>query len=478
MTGKLAVTLSAALLAILAAALWMFSRATESRFEREIDSRLETSWRRLAAQCGEAWGPNFRTICLDSLYHTIGASESSALDAAYVLDDRLRVLLDGNFLRNDFGRRGTVVDDPAIRLEADQTSPFSTISDGRRIIGAPVYSANRRVATVVAIYREDDLSRSLDPLRNENRRELALALLLASIPVVLLSAGVAYYFLSPLDAVAQAAWKIGDGDLKSQLPEGRADEIGQLYSGFNRMIGRLAELDELKSSFMAKITHDLKSPLASMELVLGNLLSGGKGPLAAGQAEDIELVRRHGKSLAELVDHILEVTRLEAGGLDFQKDVVDVQSEMDTVLALLHPRAQEFQVALSASLSPELKQVFADDAAFRRVLINLVSNALKFTPKGGRISIEARRSGPNEALFCVADTGIGIPKERIASLFKKFSQVPETRNKVREAGGTGLGLLICKEIVEAHGGRIWAESELFRGTKICFTLPESGSRRA
>jgi two-component system cell cycle sensor histidine kinase PleC len=141
------------------------------------------------------------------------------------------------------------------------------------------------------------------------------------------------------------------------------------------------------------------------------------------------------------------------------------------VLDLLAPKAAEYGVTLVDDGVPDGSAVWADEPALRRLLTNLVSNALKFTPSGGRVSVEWEDQGPAGARVAVRDTGVGIPPDKVDSLFTKFTQVEETMHKVRFAKGTGLGLVICKEIVEGHGGRIWVESEYQRGSAFLFTLP-------
>ena len=155
---------------------------------------------------------------------------------------------------------------------------------------------------------------------------------------------------------------------------------------------------------------------------------------------------------------------------------VDLAALSKTVLEQLAVKASDYGVRLDAAGVPSVARVYADEQALRRVLVNLVSNSLKFTPKGGTVGLDFARTPEGFDRVGVRDTGIGIPSERIASLFTKFTQVPETANVVRDVRGTGLGLAICKEIVEAHGGRIWVESVYKKGSAFFFTLPPAPRR--
>ena len=143
----------------------------------------------------------------------------------------------------------------------------------------------------------------------------------------------------------------------------------------------------------------------------------------------------------------------------------------DEVVEMARSIADEYKVRLSDSEVPAQARVWADEQALRRVLTNLVFNALKFTPGGGTVGILHSKDPDGADLLAVRDTGIGIPADKLKMLFRKFTQIEETQDKVRKTKGCGLGLVICKEFVEAHGGRIWADSEYQKGTTFYFTLP-------
>jgi signal transduction histidine kinase len=181
--------------------------------------------------------------------------------------------------------------------------------------------------------------------------------------------------------------------------------------------------------------------------------------------------------LNELVGNILDLTALEAGRMSLEPRDLDLRAEAGAAADILAPKAAEYGVRLDVSGVPEGARVLADAQGLRRVLVNLISNGLKFTPQGGTVSVRWT-GGDAEDRVAVADTGIGIPAERIPGLFKKFAQVPENKDKVRAAPGTGLGLVICKELVQAHGGRIWVESPGRDGSVFTFTLPKKKEARS
>jgi len=473
LAGKLAAVLGGVLWLVLSATLFVAYRSIKDQLDYRQEASFQTHIHRLAKTCTDAVGPRFESVCLQKLYAVVETAEPGAFSSAYVVDEQLRIALHSDFLRNDFSRKGTPLSDVLVRRGIQTNAPFSMREGDQWVFGEPMFSGQQKIGTFVAVYNAVELARSMSWLQRNAWHSLAMASLIGSLFGVLLAAALSYYMLSPLDEIAQIARQVGAGRFNARVPEGRRDELGEFAVEFNRMIGKLGELDEMKDSFLSKMTHDLRAPLFAIQGWLGELLSGKKGPLTAAQERDLKLVMSNGEALAGLIDTMLEVARLEAGKAPLQKEKVDLSSEIESVLQLMQNRAAEFGVALDFD-AEGLEEIVADPKAIRRILMNLVSNALKFTPKGGHVVVKAKRD-PGGVAVSVADTGIGIPRDRLGELFKKFSQVPETKNLVRESWGSGLGLVICKELVEAHGGRIWAESELHKGTAIHFTLPNASA---
>jgi len=471
LAGKLAAVLGGVLWLVLSATLFVAYRSIKDQLDYRQEASFRTHIHRLAKTCMDAAGPRFESVCLQKLYAVVETAEPGSFSSAYVVDDQLRILLHSDFLRNDQSRKGTPLSDVLVRQGIQTNAPFSIREGNMWVFGEPLFSGQQKIGTFVAVYNAVELARSMSWLQRNAWHSLAMASLIGSLFGVLLAATLSYYMLSPLDEIAQVARKVGAGEFNWRVSEGRRDELGEFAVEFNRMIGKLGELDMMKDSFLSKMTHDLRAPLFAIQGWLGGLLSGQKGPLTPAQERDLKLVLRNGEALAGLIDTMLEVARLEAGRTTLEKEKVDLESEIQSVLQLMQNRAAEFGVAVRCE-ADGLDEIVADPRAIRRVLTNLVSNALKFTPKGGQVIVRAKKQAEG-VVVSVADTGIGIPKDRLGELFKKFSQVPETKNLVRESWGSGLGLVICKELVEAHGGRIWAESELHKGTAIHFTLPNA-----
>lgn len=230
------------------------------------------------------------------------------------------------------------------------------------------------------------------------------------------------------------------------------------------------ELEAMKQTVLETVTHDLRTPVTAISGYAELLLEGFDGQLKDSQRAKLSIILLASRQLAGLISDILDISKYESGlmTLDLARGRVGVL--VDRVHSLLVEQSHKFGVSLMVEVSSDLPEATFDHQQVERAITNLVSNALKFTPTGGRVVIAAGRSEDASLVISVRDTGVGIPKDKIGKLFSKFFQVEETRANAR-ARGTGLGLTICKQVVEAHGGRIWVESEWKKGSTFSFTLP-------
>ena len=298
--------------------------------------------------------------------------------------------------------------------------------------------------------------------------------LMAQVTAITLSFGllaailIAHTLTRPIEALAAATREISSGNLDYRVPdEGRQDELGTLARRFNEMAERLSELSRMKEQVVSSLTHDLKNPLASIKGAVETMLSGDIGPLTDKQKKYLGSSLDSALRLWGYLDDILDVTRLQAGRFPMNIEPTPVKKLVDSVLEDQRPKAEEGGVRLAAELVEELPRVKADFEQIHRVLDNLIANALKFTPPEGSITVAVGPDG-DCVRFMVRDTGKGIPAGEIDKVFEDFYQVDGTKRGVR---GIGMGLAICDRIVREHGGRIWVESELDRGTTFFFTLP-------
>jgi signal transduction histidine kinase len=231
---------------------------------------------------------------------------------------------------------------------------------------------------------------------------------------------------------------------------------------------KLRELSEMKEEFLALTTHDLRSPLTVISGVINFFTSGRLGDLTSEQKNMVSMMERNTHNLIELVNDLLDASKLESGTMRLDLTSIDLRALVGELREGMLPIAKEKGIALDDGIPAELPPLRADRAKLRRILVNLVSNALKFTPKGGRVEISAGTAG-RFARVAITDTGVGIAPEDTERLFDKYEQA-RTR-ATRSEQGTGLGLYITRQLVELHGGTIEAHSELGKGSTFSFTIP-------
>lgn len=224
-----------------------------------------------------------------------------------------------------------------------------------------------------------------------------------------------------------------------------------------------------KTSFLANMSHELRTPLNAIigfsEIIASQAL-GENNPHYPEYANDIHM---SGKHLLTLINDILDVAKIEAGRMEIDPQPIDLTSVLDNVERVMAIRAREKNLNVRFAVMDDVPDPMADERAFRQILLNLLSNAVKFTPEGGTINVNCLAGDDGGFLLCVQDSGAGIPAEKLAQLFKPFTQVDNRFD--RNQGGTGLGLALVQGLARLHGGRAWLESEVGHGTKAFVYFP-------
>lgn len=309
-----------------------------------------------------------------------------------------------------------------------------------------------------------------NPLLPETRAEAALPLRVGEriIGVLDLQADRVDAFLPEEIAVLQT---LAD-QVAVAIDNARSYELAQ------QAIREMRELDRLKSQFLANMSHELRTPLNSIIGFSRVILKGIDGPLTELQEQDLNAIYNSGQHLLRLINDVLDLAKIEAGKMELAYDEVNIPETIEGVLPTIAGVLKEKSIELITHIAPDIPVVRADPIRVRQVLINLLSNAAKFTEEGS-ITVEAyvqpSPSGGREVYISVTDTGPGIAPEDQEKLFKSFSQVDAS--PTRKTGGTGLGLAISRQLVELHGGRIGVESEVGKGSKFYFTLPLPAEER-
>jgi|JI9StandDraft_1071089.scaffolds.fasta_scaffold00613_16 signal transduction histidine kinase/class 3 adenylate cyclase len=290
--------------------------------------------------------------------------------------------------------------------------------------------------------------------------------------------------IAPLQILKRAADLFGRGDLEKRVPVFSSDEIGELSLTFNKMASDLSsslielerknqeleKLDKLKDEFLSNTSHELKTPLNGIIGIADSMIDGATGKLQKESVKNLRMISDSGKRLSNLVNDILDFSKLKNHEIAIQKKPIDIKSLSEMVLPLSRHLLNGKDIELINKIPENTPAILGDDNRLQQILLNLIGNAIKFTEKG-KVEVFARSSNEDELTIIISDTGIGIPSDKFDSIFQSFEQVDASIS--REYGGTGLGLSITKNLIELHGGRIWVESEIGRGSQFCFTIPIS-----
>jgi len=235
-------------------------------------------------------------------------------------------------------------------------------------------------------------------------------------------------------------------------------------------ITKQKELDRMKSNFIASVSHELRTPLVAIEKAISLLLNKSAGPLNETQQQFLSIADRNLKRLSTLINDLLDLSKLEAGKMRMQFELSYIDKVIDESIEAFRAWANTKSIKIEKNVASGLPQVEIDLQRIGQVLNNLIGNAIKFTPSGGTVTVEANLTKDKKEIeVSIKDTGVGIAKEDLLRIFDRFYQGSE--RSPTDITGTGLGLSIAKEIVNLHGGRIWAESEKGEGAKFTFTIP-------
>ncbi|HAL55906.1 MAG TPA: hypothetical protein DCP63_05385 [Bacteroidetes bacterium] len=250
------------------------------------------------------------------------------------------------------------------------------------------------------------------------------------------------------------------------------DEHGNVHGVVTLLqdVTRFKNLDRMKSEFMATVSHEFRTPLTSINMSIDILSQKVLGPVNERQRDLLSTAKDDCERLTKLVKELLDLSRLESGRFEPKREAVSLRALIDEAVRPLRLQFREKAIQLEIDVSEEGGEVPGDQQQLTWVITNLVSNAIRFSQERGTVSISSKPTGTSIRV-CVADSGRGIPAEAVEAIFDKFVQVKEATDST--PGSVGLGLAIAKEVVEAHGGKIWVESELGKGSKFFFTLPLS-----
>jgi two-component system phosphate regulon sensor histidine kinase PhoR len=412
----------------------MASLLISRSFSRRVE-RLQSFSRRVAEG-------DFRPIDADRSGDTLEALAASLNDSAAHLDRAIRTLTEERNLSSAI--LGSMVEGVAV------------VNSGERLL-----FANEGFAEILELGAPTQAGRSLVETVRQTELIEAVRAVLKGAPRVeaeIVTGTLRQHFFAATVASVKAAENSG--------------AVIVLHD-----ITALRKLERVRRDFVANVSHEFKTPLTAIQGFAETLLAGAMDD-PQNRVRFLRIILDHSRRLAHLTDDLLELSKMDADRLDLEVDRLNVSQFVQSCIETTQRTAAEKNLRVSVDLRTSLPDVAADRRRLAEVLQNLLDNAVQYTPSGGRISVSASSDG-DEVEFTVSDTGIGIPKVDQPRIFERFYRVDVARS--REVGGTGLGLSIAKHLVEAHGGRIWVESEVGRGSQFHFTVPvfpnENGASR-
>jgi signal transduction histidine kinase len=297
-------------------------------------------------------------------------------------------------------------------------------------------------------------------------RAIWLAAVVAGGLALVIGGLLAYGLVRPIRQLTSAIGAVARGDLSHRVSISSRDEIGGLADSFNSMAADLEKAEHLRRNMMADIAHELRNPIAVLQANLEAVVDGVLPPTA----ENLQPLLDQSQLLSRLVDDLRTLALAESGQLSLNRAPTDPAEIVHSVVLQFTQQAEARHITIQSDIAPNLPQVALDSQRIAQVLGNLLSNAIRHTPESGSIECRLTRdTNAKQVMFVVSDTGSGIPPQALPHIFERFYRADSSRS--RAGGGTGLGLSIAKQLVELHGGRIWAESEPGKGTRVAFALP-------
>jgi len=470
------------------------SETVSQVLQRQAEKRASGIARILASAIAD----HLYLLELDEIYAlTRSAANQEGIEYVHVIDQEDMVVHDGTAEIKMFG---TIIKLPPGEARADGVV---TWTDGNVLhASVPVAIAEDRfgridiglsLAQVAA--ETGTMQRELATISMSGIKDSVVAMIGAA--ALCLAIGVLFSVLAannlsrPIMLLAQLTRRVARGEYGSEVPIRRTDELGDLAASFESMSGTLASTQtrlrqakddaeaasRAKTEFLANMSHELRTPLNSIigfsDMISNRVLGDFEGDRYTSYAADIN---RAGKYLLGMIDDILDVSLIESDAVKLDQEDLDVDELVEHCITMVRSKAEKAGLSLAAQLFDPTPAVFADRRRLMQILINMLSNAIKFTPPGGTISLEVGTDPSGGVVFAVSDTGIGIAEEDVAAVLEVFHQVESSVTRGHD--GSGIGLPLSKSLAELHGGSLELESVVGVGTTVSVRLPPRRKKSA
>lgn len=336
---------------------------------------------------------------------------------------------------------------------------------------------NRHMTTMMSSMMDSSPEMNMDLFANFRTavtEALGIAASAATVVAIIVSLFVSRQVVAPVREMMFASQRIAEGHydervhIKGSVKKDELDELAQLAISFNRMASTLEKTETMRRQLIGDVAHELRTPLTTIQGYMEGLMDS----VLPADEETYQAVHHEADRLKRLVNDLQELSRVESGAYELERHPISIASLVNEIYKRLEQQFAEKGVELEVVVHQNLPKVMGDEDRLSQVLLNLVGNALQYTPSGGSVTISAERKD-SEIQITVSDTGIGISPEHLQNIFTRFYRVDKSRS--RAGGGSGIGLTIAKHLVEAHGGEIWARSAgPGQGSSFIFTLPVAG----
>ncbi|HEX9017499.1 MAG TPA: HAMP domain-containing sensor histidine kinase [Chloroflexota bacterium] len=445
---------------VLGSVSFLASRTTSTEFRGYTERRSAADYERLQQVLGSYYSDNRTWDGVQSVVERLAQATGNPI---VLTDTRGVVVADSS--RKSIGQQ---LGNPQSGASQPGAPQAEGPPPGRPPRAVPIFFEGSVVGAVAVV--PNPPGDAGDAFMASVNRSLLFSAAAAAVVALLLTLFLSRRILGPIEALTSAARALEKGDLTQRVRPESKDEVGELANAFNEMASSLARTEELRKNMVTDVAHELRTPLTNIRGYLEAIRDG----MIAPERATLDLIYGEAIHLGELVDDLQELALAEAGQLKLEKAPADFADVVDRAVRAVSARALEKNIRLSASVPERLPPLEIDRRRITQVLLNLLSNAVAYTPPGGSVSLKVDRSG-DVVNVAVSDTGQGIPAEHLASVFDRFYRVDPSR--ARTTGGSGIGLAIVKQLVEAHGGKVGVESEPGKGSTFTFSLPAPASER-
>jgi signal transduction histidine kinase len=400
----------------------------------------------------------YSSSLVDNIYDNVDVFWKQTNAQVQVID------LNGKLIADSIGvKEGDVIHDDDVKKALK--------GEKGRWIGRVYYDSNEVMAVSYPLMsgnKMDGVLRFITSLKEVNKSIRAISILFISIGVMVFMIGVflsyilANSIVNPIKEVTKVAERMAVGDLLVRSNSERVDEIGSLANTLDYMAEELKKRDELKNDFISSVSHELRTPLTAIKgwAVVLNNEETDRTMLDTG----FKIIEKESDRLSAMVEELLDFSRFVSGKVKLNREDVDISQLIDYVNVYLRPRAERENIEFTVYCEPDLPLITADSGRLKQVLINLLDNAFKFTDSKGSVLLKVYRVDNNLKIE-VNDTGCGISKEELPRVKEKFFKGKNSKSQ------NGIGLSICDEIIEMHGGTFQIDSEVNKGTKVIVTIP-------